>query len=57
MTKRLTPEFEADIRARVNPVYADVIGTESYERAALLGEIDRLRAAIQQTLDENGQWW
>jgi hypothetical protein len=54
MTKLLTPEFEADIRARVNPVYVDVIGTESYERAALLGEIDRLRAAIHQTLDENG---
>lgn len=46
--------FEADIRRRVNPVYADVRGTESYERAALLGEIDRLRAAIRKTLDNNG---
>jgi hypothetical protein len=51
---RLTPEFEADIRQRVNPRYVNQRGTESYERAALLGEIDRLRAAIQRTLDENG---
>lgn len=50
----LTPEFESDIRSRVNPAYVNQIGTESYERAALLGEIDRLRAAIHQTLDENG---
>ncbi|HLP99189.1 MAG TPA: hypothetical protein VK149_12175 [Sideroxyarcus sp.] len=50
----LTPEFEADIRRRVNPAYVNQLGTESYERAALLGEIDRLRSAIQQTLDENG---
>lgn len=51
---RLTPEFEAEIRAKVNPAYADNRGTESYERGALLCEIDRLRAAIEQTLDENG---
>lgn len=50
----MTQEFESDIRRRVNPAYVDVRGTESYERAALLGEIDRLRAAIRQTLDENG---
>lgn len=50
----LTPEFEADIRRRVNPIYVNTIGTESYERARLLGEIDRLRAAIKQTLDDNG---
>lgn len=45
MTKidRMTPEIEADIRARVNPVYVDWRGTESHERAMLLAEIDRLR--------------
>lgn len=51
---KLTPEFEAYLRTKVNPLYVNQRGTESYERAALLGEIDRLRAAIQQTLDENG---
>jgi hypothetical protein len=51
---KLTPEFEADIRSRVNPVYVNTIGIESYERARLLGEIDRLRAAIRKTLDDNG---
>lgn len=50
----LTPEFEAEIRRCVNPAYVNQIGTESHERAVLLGEIDRLRAAIKQTLDENG---
>jgi hypothetical protein len=50
---KLTPDFEADIRTKVNPLYANQRGTESYERAALLGEIDRLRAAIQHTLDDN----
>ena len=42
---KLTPEFESDIRRAVNPLYVNQRGTESYERAALLGEIDRLRAA------------
>lgn len=51
---KLTPEFEADIRRRVNPAYVNTIGTESYERARLLSEIDRLRAAIRKTLDDNG---
>ena len=36
-------EFEADIRSRVNLIYKDQRGTESYERAFLLAEIDRLR--------------
>lgn len=36
-------ELELDIRRRVNPAYADTIGTESYERKRLLMEIDRLR--------------
>ena len=51
---RLTPEFEAEIQAKVNPIYINQRGTESYERAVLLGEIYRLRAAIRQTLADNG---
>lgn len=54
MSATITKEFESDIRSRVNPRYANQRGTESYERAALLAEIDRLRAAIRQTLDDNG---
>ena len=53
MSATLTQEFESDIRRRVIPAYVDVRGTESYERAALLAEIDRLRSAIRETLDEN----
>lgn len=44
----LGAELERDIRARVNPMYADVRGTESYERKRLLGEIDRLRSALEE---------
>lgn len=43
----LTPELEADLRKRINPGYVDTEGTESYERKALLDEIDRLRDALQ----------
>lgn len=43
---KLTPEIEAELRAAINPAYRDQRGTESWERAILLGEIDRLRAAI-----------
>lgn len=49
----IDPEFEADIRSRVNAFRVKWKGTDSYERAALLAEIDMLRAAIKQTLDEN----
>jgi hypothetical protein len=41
---QLTPELEASLRIAINPLYADQPGTESHERADLLGEIDRLRA-------------
>lgn len=41
--QKLTPELEADLRAKINPVYVNVRGTESYERKAMLDEIDRLR--------------
>lgn len=42
----LTPEHEAEIRSKVNPIYRDQRGTESHERAMLLSEIDRLRAEV-----------
>jgi len=45
MHDELTPEIEAEIRAKVNPAYAHRRGTESWERRVLLAEIDRLRAA------------
>jgi len=53
MTTKLTESLEAEIRSKVNPQYIDTIGTESYERDALLQEIDMLRSAIWQTLDDN----
>jgi hypothetical protein len=42
----IPPELERRIRESINPAYTNTPGTESHERAALLGEIDRLRAAI-----------
>lgn len=39
----LGADLERELRAAINPLYADVRGTESYERKRLLGEIDRLR--------------
>lgn len=50
---RLTPELEQQLRETIKPQYAQVKGTESYERKALLDEIDRLRAAILETLNAN----
>lgn len=50
-----------DLRSRINPSYATQRGTESYERRLCVeamesqaAEIERLRAAIVQTLNENG---
>ena len=51
----LTPEFEADLRAAINPAYAGVRGTESFERTILLGEIDRLRAELARAI--NADLW
>jgi hypothetical protein len=45
MKSNFTQELERDIRSRVNPQYAHINGTESYERKAMLDEIDRLRMA------------
>jgi hypothetical protein len=49
----MTPEFEADVRSKINPSYRNWPGTESYERAIMLAEIDRLREAIRKTLNDN----
>lgn len=46
MVNLLTPELEADLRAKINPVYVNVRGTESYERKAMMDEIDRLRNIV-----------
>ena len=47
MSDRFTPEYEAMVRATVNPLYVNQRGTESYERATLLGEIDDLRRQVE----------
>ena len=35
-----------DIKDRINPLYAEVIGTESYERRMMVEEIERLTALL-----------
>lgn len=57
--RQLDPELEQELRLRINPIYADVKGTESYERKRLLDEIDLLREELQLLRDsllqkENG---
>lgn len=49
----LTAEFEKELRAAINPNYAHIQGTQSHERTVLFDEIDRLRAAIWETLNAN----
>jgi len=51
--KKLTPDLEQELRQSIKPNYADVYGTESYERSAMLEEIDMLRAAIWETINNN----
>lgn len=51
--KKLTPELEQELRQSIKPHYAAVHGTESHERSALLEEIDMLRAAIWETINNN----
>jgi hypothetical protein len=46
--QRLTPEYEQDLRTRINPAWVSVPGTESFERAILLAEIDALRDELAQ---------
>lgn len=38
---KLTKELEAELRATIHPAYANVRGTESFERSIVLGEIDK----------------
>jgi hypothetical protein len=52
-TERFTEEYEAYIRSIVNHLYVDQRGTESYERAVLLAEIDLLRTQIKQSIQNN----
>ena len=40
-----------EIKSRINPIYADTIGTESYERRWLVGEIERLRQQVKELTD------
>ena len=55
----MTPaELAADLRTRINPVYADQLGTESYERRIcadvifqLLKESGAQRKVLEQTLE------
>ena len=42
----LDPILEKAMREEINPIYADMIGTHSYERKLLFAEIDRLRAIL-----------
>lgn len=42
-----TEEFEAEARSSINPIYVDVIGSESWSRKIMLDEIDRLRLVIE----------
>ena len=51
----LSKELEAELRHR-DPVYADVKGSESYERKRLLGEIDRLRGELVKARELVGEW-
>lgn len=53
----LTPEFEKQLRAAINPIYATTMGTESYERRILLAEIDRLRGLLAAEKDEAELRW
>jgi hypothetical protein len=47
----ISAEFEEEIRSRINPLYADVKGTESYERKRLICEIDLLREELHMAQD------
>lgn len=52
LTAELGADLERELRAAINPLYADVRGTESYERKRLLGEIDRLRDLCREAYHE-----
>ena len=46
MAQNFTPEFERAMRDRINPAYAEIQGTESWQRRIFLEEIDRLRGEL-----------
>lgn len=57
MAGAYTDSLRAELRARINPIYQNQIGTESWERKILLDEIDRLaedNAKMKATLAEWG---
>lgn len=39
-------DFIASQKKRINPCYANTIGTESYERARFVAEVERLERAL-----------
>jgi hypothetical protein len=52
-TEKLDHELEKRIRESINPVYVGTRGTNSHERSALIGEIDRLRVALKNEQDKD----
>lgn len=54
--RKLTQELEADLRSKIDPAYKDTRGTESYERDALLAEIDRLREVSTRQKNSLEMW-
>lgn len=47
-------KFDLDyLKSRINPAYAYIEGTESYERRLCVEEIERLNDAIWKTIIEN----
>ena len=52
LSMRLTDEYEQLIRSAINPIYADQIGTESYERKTLMAVIDYYREQLKHTTGE-----
>lgn len=42
------PDLIADLRSRINPAYADVLGTESYERRVCVEALEAQQAEIEQ---------
>lgn len=47
-TVYIKPVLDIDeIKSRINPAYADMLGTESYERKLLCDEIEALRKEVE----------
>lgn len=54
-THPLTADMEFEWRNKLNPVYVNVSGTESHERATMFGEIDRLRDERDELARQRGE--